>query len=424
MIYNQTNIASARQKILPLRKQAEVRNSWLRKRLDVLLPQLMQEADIDCWLVIGREFNEDPLMKTFFVQPEDSSGRLGLLVFLLNREGKVERYSFYKPNGRFADYYQPLWDEAAGSQWQGLNKLLAKKNPRKIGINFSPACSLADGISSTYRQLLRDNLTPEQNAKVVSAELLAIRWLETRLPEELAAYEGIAYLMQSIIKEIFSSSFIHPGITHTSDVEWMFMEQIVGSGVRCNFPTDINVQRKGDPEPRIANTIIQAGDVVRCDAGLEYLGLHTDYQRLAYVMHPGEEEIPAGLRAAFRTGNRFQDIVCANMIEGRTGNEIFFGAKADAEKAGIRNCLYSHPIGYTVHGAGPIIGLMDKQEFIPGAGENKLHDSTCFSLEMNITQFFPEWEQDITMCLEEDLAFVNGKTYFLNGRAEDLYVIR
>ena len=421
---NEKCIASARNKVLPLAKQAEVVNGWLRKRLDTLLPSLMQETGIDCWVIIGREFNEDPVMKTMMVFPETSTGRLGIIVFLRTPQGSVERYSLYPEHGRFSDYYIPIWDQEKGDQWTCLNAFLLERQPKVIGVNISANCAHADGLNVTHQNKLMACLDDSLKGRVKSAEDLAIRWLETRLPEELMAYDGVAYIMQSIINDVFSSSFIHPGITHTSEVEWMFMEQIRGMGLRPNFPTDINVQRKGDPRPRIANVVIQPGDIVRCDVGLEYLGLNTDYQRLAYVMHPGEQEIPAGIRAAFKTGNRFQDIVCANMIEGRTGNEVFYAVKADAEKAGIRNELYSHPIGYHVHGAGPSIGLWGNQNGLPAHGIYKLHNNTCYALEMNVTQFVPEWGQDITSCHEEDIAFVDGQVYFINGRAEDLYIIR
>ena len=421
---NEKCIASAKNKILPLAKQSEIVNGWLRKRLDTLLPTLMQETGIDCWVIIGREFDEDPVMKTMMVSPETSTGRLGIIVFLLTPEGKAERYSLYTPNGRFSDYYTPIWEQSAGDQWFCLNRFLMERNPSVIGVNISENCAHADGLNVTHYRKLMDCLDESLKGRVKSAETLAIRWLETRIDDELMAYDGVAYIMQSIINDIFSSSFIHPGVTHTSDVEWMFMEQIRGMGLEPNFPTDINVQRKGDPRPRIAKTNNRPGDVVRCDVGLSYLGLNTDYQRLAYVMHPGEEDVPAGIRAAFKTGNKFQDIVCANMIEGRTGDEIFKAVKEDARNAGIRNEIYSHPIGYHVHGAGPAIGLWGDQNSLPRHGIYKLHDRTCYSLEMNVTQYLPEWEQDITMCHEENIAFVDGKVYFLNGRAEDLYIIR
>ncbi len=421
---NEATIAAAKNKILPLRKRAEIRNEWLAKRFETVLPRVMEAAGLDCWILIGREYNEDPVFSTMIPWPEDSSGRLGILVFLMNFDGSVDRYSLYPLGGARFEQFIPLWDDSLGDQWFCLNQLLMERQPEKIGVNISERLALGDGLTVNHYNKLMACLDDSLKGRICSAEEACVRWLETRMPEELTAYEGVSFIMQSVIGEIFSSAFIHPGITHTSDVEWMFMEQIRGMGLDFNFPTDINVQRKGDPRARIANTIIQPGDIVRCDVGLEYLGLNTDYQRLAYVLHPGEDSVPEGIRAAFKNGNRFQDIVRANMVAGRTGNEIFDAVKADAMVAGIRNEIYSHPIGLHVHGAGPNIGKWADQAHYPVHGVYTLHDNTCYALEMNVTSYCPEWGQDITTCHEEDIAFVDGKVYFINGRQEELYLIR
>ena len=421
---NEASIASIKQKILPLSRQSEIRNEWLVKRLDDLLPRLMQETGIDFWIVIGREFNEDPVMKTLFLYPENSTGRLGIFAFYFNGEGNVERYSCYNEGGRFSEIYTPIWNENDGTQWDCLYKLIEDKAPKKIGINFSENIAKADGISSYHYKKLIETIKPENAKKIVSAEPLVVRWFESRISEELDVYDGICYIMHSIISEVFSSSIIHPGITTTDEVQCIFMEKIKEVGCECNFPPDVNVQRKGNTTKRISGTTIIPGDIVRCDVGLEYLGLNVDIQRLAYVLNRGEEDAPQYIKDAFNKGKQFQDIVCRNFVEGRTGNEIFFSSVDEAKKNGITARLYSHPIGYHVHGAGPTIGLWNNQGFVPGAGEFKLNNNTCYALELNVKTLVPEWGQDITICLEEDIVFTNGKTYFLNGREEHLYLIK
>lgn len=421
---NESFIASVKQKILPINKEAEIRNNWLIKRLDYLLPELMDETGIDFWLVIGREYNEDPVMKTLFLYPENSSGRLGIFAFYLNSDKKVERYSFYTEGGRFSEVYKPIWDENYGTQWDCLKKLVDEKNPSKIGLNYSEHIAKADGISSYHYKKIVDTLGAENSNKIVSAENLVVRWLETRTEEELQSYDGICYIMHSIINEVFSSSIIHPGITTTDEVQWIFMEKIKEVGCGNTFPTDVNVQRKGNMTKRISGTTILPGDIVRCDVGLEYLGLNVDIQRLAYVLKRGEEGPPEGIVAAFNKGKKFQDIVRSNFIEGRTGNEIFFASIEETRNMDFAARLYSHPIGYHTHGAGPTIGLWNNQGFVPGAGEFKLYNNTCYALELNIKTYLPEWEQEVTICLEEDIVYKDGKTYFLNGRQENLYIIK
>jgi len=52
------------QPILPEREQSRVVDELLEERFNTVLPQLMQRTNIDLWLVISREYNEDPILKT------------------------------------------------------------------------------------------------------------------------------------------------------------------------------------------------------------------------------------------------------------------------------------------------------------------------------------------------------------------------
>ena len=170
---------------------------------------------------------------------------------------------------------------------------------------------------------------------------------------------------------------------------------------------------------------IEEGDIVHCDMGLTCLGLHTDTQRNVYIGRKGETEIPAGILAAFRTGNRFQDIVRSSFAVGKTGNEIFFEAMEKAKAEGIQAMSYCHPIGTYGHSAGPSVGMYDNQGFVPGHGELVMHDNTCYALELNITQNVPEWDnQPVCMMLEETIGFSGGKTFFLDDKREILRFVR
>ena len=109
---------------------------------------------------------------------------------------------------------------------------------------------------------------------------------------------------------------------------------------------------------------------------------------------------------------------------GRTGNEVFRSALEMAKGENIRAQIYSHPLGCHGHGAGPAIGMWDKQASVPGAGEYPLYDDTVYSIELNIAKAVPEWDgQDVRIMLEEDAALTNGAMRWLDGRQESLYLI-
>lgn len=234
--------------------------------------------------------------------------------------------------------------------------------------------------------------------RIVSGERLAIGWLETRIPEELVVYPTICRIAHRIIAEGLSNKVIQPGVTTTADVEWWYRERIRQLRLVTWFHPSVTVQRAGEPgrsgsfSSRPESTIIMPGDLIHVDFGITYLGLNTDTQEHAYVLKPGETEAPKGLQEALAAGNRLQDILNANFVEGRTGNEILSASLRQARDQGIMPSIYTHPIGYHGHGAGPTIGLWDQQGGVPGRGDYQLYYDTAHSNELNVTVAIPEWD--------------------------------
>jgi hypothetical protein len=171
-------------------------------------------------------------------------------------------------------------------------------------------------------------------------------------------------------------------------------------------------------------SLIQPGDLLHCDVGFYYLSLATDQQQNAYVLKPGETEAPEGLRAALAEANRLQDIHAAAMVAGRTGNEILTRALTNAREEGLSASIYTHPLGYHGHAAGPTIGLWDRQDGVPGRGDYELFEDTCYAIELNVTRVVSEWQgQEVRMALEEDAMFSGGKLRWLSGRQTALHLI-
>lgn len=298
--------------------------------------------------------------------------------------------------------------------------MVARKSPKKVAVNISDDCAQADGLSKQ----LYDKLYACLGDRIVPDDSIAIRWLETRTPRELELYPTIYRIAMDVLREAYSRDVITPGVTTTTDVEWYIMQRINDMGLDAWFSPDVDLQRRGESEERMCDTVIQEGDLLHTDMGLTYLNLYTDSQRLGYVLKKGETQIPAGILKGFSRGNRFQDVVRENFVEGRTGNEIFFAATRQAKEEGIRPMLYSHPIGYYGHGAGPSIGMYDNQGFVPQHGELKLHPDTCYALELNVREPVPEWDnQDVCFMLEETISYTGGQTYFLDNDRETIIKI-
>jgi hypothetical protein len=422
------NLTSLKSKILPLRQQASIRNQWLRQRLDDLLPELMAREGFDMWLVIAREYNEDPVIMTMLREPEMAARRRTILVFVRNADGGVDRLTLsrYGQPG----FYQSGWNPEQESQHQCLARLVRERNPTKIGLNFSPTFAFGDGLSLHEYQLLAEALGGEWMNRTASAERLCVGWLERRIAPELVVYPGIVAIGHAIIAEAFSSNVIQTGITTTDDVVWWMRQTMQELGLRAWFQPTIEIQAPGQAfdqsysESSEKRSTIMPGDLLHCDMGFIYLGLATDQQQHAYVLRPDETEAPEGLKAALAAGNRLQDIHMTAMQVGLTGNDVLQATRQQAQKEGIKAMVYSHPLGYHGHAAGPTIGLWDQQGGVPGRGDYPLFDDTCYSIELNIQQAVPEWNnQMVRIALEEDAVLTGGQMRWLHGRQTTLHLI-
>lgn len=410
--------------ILPLQRQAEVRDGWLKIRLETLLPELMGREDLDLWIVVCREYNEDPVIMTMLPATSMSARRRAILLFARQADGGVERLTVSRYG--YEGFYEAAWKPEEEEQYACLARLVRERDPKRIGLNVSPTFAFGDGISHTEYQLLSQALGEPYASRLVSAEGLCVGWLERRLPEEIAAYPRLVETGHQIIARAFSSEVLHPGITTTDDVVWWMRQTMQATGLSAWFQPTVDVQSPGNAFEFTESpcVTIQPGDLLHCDMGFHYLGLATDQQQHAYVLRAGESDAPAGIRAALQDANRLQDIHMAEMQVGRSGNEVLRSALKLAEAEGIRAQIYTHPLGYHGHAAGPLVGLWDRQDGVPGAGDYLLFDDTVYSIELNIVKSVPEWEgQDLRIMLEEDAVLSGGEMRWLDGRQTALYLI-
>jgi Xaa-Pro aminopeptidase len=420
---------------LPLREQADVRDRWLTQRLLDVLPGLMDRTGIDLWLVIGREYNEDPVLPTLLPATWLSARRRTILVLHRSDDGVTAAAVSRYPVGQFVAAWSP--DDEPGlstedSQWAAVRRIVAQADPRRIGIDVSDTFALADGLSHTEHRLLVEALGPYAE-RLVSAEHLAIGWLERRLPEEIRALHALNRLVHDVIAEAYSPAVISVGTTTALDVAWWIRQRFHDLGVEPWFQPTVALQRAGTPLADVRGTVLSAvpydaviepGDLVHCDVGLSSLGLRTDTQRNGYVLRPGEAGPPDGLCVALKVGNRMQDLTTAEMVSGRTGNGVLAAARAAAAAEGIDGDVYSHPVGYHGHGAGPAIGLWDQQDGVPGAGDYPVHADTVWALELAVRVPVPEWDgQPVRMALEQGIALTSHGVEYLDRRQTDLILI-
>lgn len=418
--------------VLSLKERASVEDQLLQERLEHLLPVLMRRQGIDMWLIIAREYNEDPVIKTMLPATWLAARRRTIMLLYDQGEGKgVERLAVARYD--IGNLFKGSWNpEEEPNQWKRLADLIAARSPKKIGLNYSPHFGHADGLTKAEWDSLTHYLPAMQQKRVVSAEKLAVDWLQTRTDTELKLYENISSIGHSIIAEGLSGSVIKPGTTTTEDMVWWFREKVAELKLEAWFHPTVDVQRAnpgtGDSERSFAQRpeqeVILPGDLVHVDFGITYLRLNTDVQQLAYVLKPGEKDAPAYLKKALATGNRLQDILTSYMKPGKTGNEVLRATLEHARKEKIIASIYSHPIGYHGHGSGPAIGMWDMQQGVPGTGDYPLQLNTAYAIELNAKVTIPEWNnKEIRVMLEEQAALTSKGVYYIDGRQKELMLI-
>ena len=415
--------------ILSERERARIQNEWLRWRLDNLIPELMRREGIDLWLVINREYNEDPVYMSLMPEPTMYARRTSILIFHdLGPEKGVRRLSgsYYGTRG----WYEGTWLDKTKKQFESLAEVIREIDPEKIGINISEHWAFGDGLSAGLKEQLDEALGPELTSRYVSAENLCIGWLETRSPQELGVYRHIAGIAHDIIAEFYSNRVIVPGITTTEDVVWWIRQKITDLGLDTWFQPSISIQRhsqiaekyKGNPR------VIRRGDLLHCDVGILYLGLCTDMQLQAYVCHIGEEDAPEGIKNALKRTIEVGNIFRAEFKAGRSGNEIVRSAMDKASAAGLRPLIYSHPLGIHGHGAGPPMDarpLGNVPEGNEERGKYPLFPDTCYAIEYSCTSTIPEWDnQEVRIGYEESAVFTSAGCGFLDGSQHKFFLIK
>lgn len=426
-------IAVVCQQILPEIDRARVIDEVLADRFNNLLPELMDKTDIDMWVLISREYNEDPVLKTMLPATWLNARRRTILLFYRDKSKDtihklaVARYNVGKN-------IESAWDkEKEPNQWKRLAELIEERNPKKIGLNFSKDHNIADGLVKTDYEEFLQNLPNKYHNRIVSAEQLAVRWIETRIKREMVIYDQLVNITRDIISEAFSEKVITPGVTRTSEVVWWMRQKITDLGLKTWFHPTVDVQRSNEDSAnelysfsgRPEDMVILPGDLVHCDMGITYLRLNTDCQQLAYVLKPNESEPPKFLKEALKDGNRVQDFLTDNMIEGRTGNDILANALAEAKAVGLRPAIYTHPLGSYGHSAGTTIGMWDAQGGVmKDDGENyPLNSNTVYAIELNTKVNIPEWKRDIRIMLEEAGFYGPEGFRYVNGRQTELLLI-
>lgn len=424
-------VISVHAQILSEKDRAALVDEILEDKFNNLLPGLMDRSSIDMWILISREYNEDPVLRTMLPATWLNARRTTILVFYRNKEqDTLEKLAVARYD--IGENIVSAWDpESQPDQWAALVEIIEDRNPEKIGVNFSEHFAIADGIVKTDYEEFMNALPEEQKDKVVSAEDLAIGWIETRSQKEMELYEDLVAITHGIIAEAFSEKVITPGETTSRELVWWMRQKVTELGLETWFHPSVDIQRNEEAlkdhieafSSGYGDEVILPGDLLHCDFGISYLRLNTDCQQHAYVLKPGEKKAPVFLEKALEKGNRLQDILTNNFKTGNTGNQILLASLKEAKAEGLRPSIYTHPLGLYGHSSGPTIGMWDSQEGVAGTGDYPLYPNTVYAIELNTTVEIGEWNKDIRIMLEEAGFWGENGFRYVNGRQKELLLV-
>ncbi len=235
------SIHTLQAQIVQLRERSKIEDEILKDRFENLLPELMDQTGIDMWILISREYNEDPVLRTMLPSTWLNARRRTILVFYRNKQANtIEKLAVARYN--VGENIQSAWNkEEQPDQWKALFQLIQQRNPEKIGLNMSAHFGIADGLVKTDYDWFTKPLPETYLNKIVSAEKLAIAWIETRTEKEMKLFEALTKLTHDVIAEAFSTEVITPGTTTTDDVVWFFRQKLNSLGLKTWFHPTVDV---------------------------------------------------------------------------------------------------------------------------------------------------------------------------------------
>ena len=417
--------------LLPWSQQIAVREAWLEKRHQMILP-LMRKHGIDMWIVANEEFHDDPLTQ-YIAPPRPYAGNRDFFVFVDTGEKGLRKIAITGFAEESLKRFFEAPDEPVPAD-QALHQLYEQYQPRKIALSFDAPRGVERSLTYDTYNFISQKMGPGAAEHFVPARDLIEDYLDTRIPEEFQTYQTMALFTEVLTRRALSNEVIHPGKTTVGDVRRWLYDQLGFHGLGTWFQPDLRVQRKSKQNATSRGflavapegLVIERGDLLHLDFGITYMGLNTDWQKMAYVLRQGEHDVPPGLKAAIKNTNVLQDAVISAARPGRTGGEVYNAAMEEMSKKGIEAMIYSHPIGNQGHGLGPAIDFRSAQrKDIAASGAKPLRPGCYTSIELNTATLIPEWDNQKVYIMMEDDAYLTNEGYkFFRPRQEAFYLVK
>ncbi|MEN3037982.1 MAG: Xaa-Pro peptidase family protein [Candidatus Kryptonium sp.] len=399
-----------------------------KAKLDKFVLPAMKEEGIDMWIVLTREYVVDPLAMDLSA---DKAVAKTALIFI--NEG-----NYLKKIAICASYdVDPLqksgiYDTVISYKKEGLaphlKKIVEEKNPSKIALNISEDSPIADGLSASMFEYLKNTLGQKFSKRFVSSENIVIAYRSRLLPEEIEIMREAVKITEEIISKALSADVIKPGKTTEKDIANYIKKLMRDYGVGPSWEPEscpsVNAGvTRGHSEP--SDYVIQRGDLITIDFGINLSGYHTDIQRTAYVLRENETQPPDYILKMWKTNVKAIEEGFKKMKPGAIGFEVDSLSRSIIVSAGYEEYPHSagHVIGYSTHEIGPILGPNWKDRY----GKKpfyKLLPGQVFALEPSVYLYSKERNGYLRIGLEEDVLITETGAEFLSTPQKELILIK
>jgi Xaa-Pro aminopeptidase len=412
----------------------EARRRWEMQRqirldkFEQILPVAMRNAGIDMWIVAVKENHREPLWEDL--------GRgyvtgVGYYIFTDRGGPRIERAAL-GPNGYLIEQ-SGAYDVFAPAST--LAAFVKERNPRRIGINLSHEIGPADGLSHTMYEHLVKTLGEPFAARLVSAERLVSEFRSRRVAGEIVAFGEAAGIAVRLAERALSNEVITAGRSTLEDVAWWLQDRLLERGLGSEFDMpSVYVTGPEGIEATSTARVIQPGDVLMIDWGVQLMNFGTDVKRVAYVLKPGERVPPPGIQRAFDNAVAVRDLFKKAIKPGVRADETMKAMDAVLASAGYNviefnkprlddkvDVVYGfHPVGNTGHDIGPSLTTWQ-----PLQRTMTLHLQHLFAFEFFVYTPIPEWGgKKLRIPIEDDAVLMEHGIQFVHPANYRLLVIR
>ncbi len=394
-----------------------------KQRLTELLPRLLKDKQIDCWLTFTREGATDPLLKPLGSRKMVARAAL---VFAHDPRGNYRRVAIAASYDITPLVNSTLYDTVISYRQEGvrphLQRLMEELNPQVIAVNQSRDLPMADGLTTGMRGYLEEVL-PEFGQRFISAEGLIISLFSRKLPAEIAAVREAAEKTQLILREAFSSEVVQPGKTTENDVADYLRRRAAELGMEESCMGIVVGPARTHSEP--SDRVIQPGDLLRADICFKVRGYSSDIQRTAYILRPDERQAPDFVQRIWDDMKAINRAALAAIKPGVPANEIDKAGRSLLVSLGYDEYPHGagHSIGVEVHDIGPL-PAPDWPERYGSIAFAPLEPGMTMAIEPAIYIDEPRLGGSVNFGLEEDILVTEDGYELLGEAQEELWLIK